>query len=218
MYIPSFRTRQQCAALTALMSACCVVRQVIGRQIRLPLLAFHHHHVFAHAAVGNRAKSPRCSSHKSVSIIASANETKFSQASTIVEAIGSLIQRVARCVFDLVRAAQLSLIFLPPALLTPLAIISPGRFGGAWGRQLTRALEQAGATFTKLGQWAGTRPDLFPLRLIEPLRRLHEAVEKEPWEVTRRAIAEAIGKPDEVCVYSRPSLFSLFAGTYTLPP
>ena len=82
----------------------------------------------------------------------------------------------------------------------------------AWGRQLTRALEQAGATFTKLGQWAGTRPDLFPLRLIEPLRRLHEAVEREPWEVTRRAIAEAFGKPDEVSVYSRPSLF---AGTHT---
>jgi len=122
--------------------------------------------------------------------------------SVAMEAAISVLRRFARCFLDVLRAAQLALIFLPTAILTPLALLHPKYFAGAWGRSLTRALEDGGATFTKLGQWAGTRPDLFPESLIKPLRKLHEAVEAEPWSSTARAIEEAFGQPPEAWCYS----------------
>lgn len=47
------------------------------------------------------------------------------------------------------------------------------------------AMQRAGPTFIKLGQWASTRPDFFPPQLCHELARLHSTVTAEPFAATQ---------------------------------
>lgn len=47
------------------------------------------------------------------------------------------------------------------------------------------AMQRAGPTFVKLGQWASTRPDFFPPQLCHELARLHSTVTAEPFAATQ---------------------------------
>lgn len=69
------------------------------------------------------------------------------------------------------RAMYLLLLFAPAALLAPICV------GLGWGRRdwllLVRwTLERAGPAFIKWGQWAATRPDMFPTDLCDVLASL----------------------------------------------
>ena len=69
------------------------------------------------------------------------------------------------------RAMYLLLLFAPAALLSPLCV------GLGWRRRdwllLVRwTLERAGPAFIKWGQWAATRPDMFPTDLCDVLTSL----------------------------------------------
>ncbi|MFI8438025.1 ABC1 kinase family protein [Streptomyces sp. NPDC079020] len=64
-------------------------------------------------------------------------------------------------------------------------------------RQLRLALEEAGATFVKLGQMLSTRYDLLPAEYVEEFSRLHHQAAPEPWERVREALTEELGRDPE---------------------
>ncbi|MGW4234116.1 ABC1 kinase family protein [Streptomyces sp. NPDC004980] len=66
-------------------------------------------------------------------------------------------------------------------------------------QRLRRALEEAGATFVKLGQMLSTRYDLLPAEYVEEFSRLHHQAAAEPWERVRELLAEELGcEPETV--------------------
>jgi hypothetical protein len=65
------------------------------------------------------------------------------------------------------RGAALLVLFTPLVLLGPAVILLPSRsLRAAWYRLLTWTLARAGCAFIKWGQWAATRPDLFPPDMV----------------------------------------------------
>ena len=71
-----------------------------------------------------------------------------------------------------IRAFTLFLTFLPVLLTAPLAVLQPFR-AHAWFWIIQWCLARAGTAFIKWGQWAATRPDMFPERLCAALSKLH---------------------------------------------
>ena len=95
---------------------------------------------------------------------------------------------------DFLRVVELLFIFSPAIFLSPLFI---------W-REDTRELlntiliwciQKAGPTFIKLGQWASTRPDLFPPKTCAMLSVLHSNVDPEPFHRVEKQIEKSIGLP-----------------------
>jgi predicted unusual protein kinase regulating ubiquinone biosynthesis (AarF/ABC1/UbiB family) len=75
-----------------------------------------------------------------------------------------------------------------PAL--SLGIVLPT---GTWVRLLVRLLERCGAVFIKLGQWAATRPDLFPEEACEQFAQLQASVKPHPFEQSVKACVDNFG-------------------------
>lgn len=64
---------------------------------------------------------------------------------------------------------------------------------------LRLALEEAGATFVKMGQLLSTRYDLLPPEFVEELTRLQHQVAPEPWAEIEQVLTEELGRaPSEV--------------------
>lgn len=110
----------------------------------------------------------------------------------------SLAELAPRCV-------QLMVLFCPLSLLAPLAYLLP-RLRASFYALLTLTLARAGPAFTKWGQWAATRPDLFPPLLCAALSRLHSSVPAHSYQATQRAVSLAFGAPVH-------ELFELFEKT-----
>jgi predicted unusual protein kinase regulating ubiquinone biosynthesis (AarF/ABC1/UbiB family) len=100
----------------------------------------------------------------------------------------------------LLRGLYLAALFCPAVLSAPcLAMLG---WGGPQGRaqwvELVRwTLERAGPAFIKWGQWAATRPDLFPPDVCESLARLQSGAPEHPPEQTVAAVERAFGRPLE---------------------
>lgn len=62
-----------------------------------------------------------------------------------------------------------------------------------WGELLARALESLGATFVKLGQILGSRPDVLPPGLLTAMARLQDDVSPLPFATIDRVLREAWG-------------------------
>ena len=92
------------------------------------------------------------------------------------------------------RAIYLFFIFTPAVLTAPFADAFNKRFRNAWLRLVHRSLETAGAAFIKWGQWAATRPDLFPKDLCDKLAQLHTKAPAHSFEFTRHSIEDAFGR------------------------
>lgn len=60
------------------------------------------------------------------------------------------------------RALYLCMLFLPALVTAPLASLGGAAARERWLRLVQWTLENAGPAFIKWGQWASTRPDLFP--------------------------------------------------------
>jgi aarF domain-containing kinase len=59
---------------------------------------------------------------------------------------------------------------------------------------LVWTLEQSGPTFTKLGQWASSRKDLFPDTICTILSKLQSNIKPHSFEFTKKCIYNAYGK------------------------
>lgn len=62
-----------------------------------------------------------------------------------------------------------------------------------WLDLVVWTLERAGPAFIKWGQWAATRPDLFPPDLCSKLAQLQTGAPTHPFAYTRHAVEAAFG-------------------------
>ena len=60
---------------------------------------------------------------------------------------------------------------------------------------LRRALQEAGVTFTKLGQMLSTRADLLPAAYVTELTKLTNRAEPESWDAVRSVLEGELGRP-----------------------
>ncbi|KAH9610681.1 hypothetical protein KSS87_003690, partial [Heliosperma pusillum] len=108
---------------------------------------------------------------------------------------------VRRLFFDVVevfilllRAITLAVLFTPSIAMAPFADSFGPEFRNLWLRVVHRTLEQAGPAFIKWGQWAATRPDLFPRDLCTELSKLHSKAPEHSFEYTKRTVEQAFGR------------------------
>ncbi|KAF1890465.1 hypothetical protein Lal_00041206 [Lupinus albus] len=94
----------------------------------------------------------------------------------------------------LVRALYLALLFSPSIVMAPFADYFGPNFRKLWLRVIHRTLEKSGPAFIKWGQWAATRPDLFPRDLCIKLSELHTKAPEHSFSYTKKTIERAFGR------------------------
>ena len=96
----------------------------------------------------------------------------------------------------LARSLQLTVTLSPIVIATP-ALLLPGGRVYVFEPAVAHALEQSGAAFIKLAQWASTRPDILPRTLCDALSRLHSSAPSHSFDATRAEVEAATGAPLE---------------------
>ncbi|XP_055827155.1 uncharacterized protein LOC129895459 [Solanum dulcamara] len=94
----------------------------------------------------------------------------------------------------LVRAFYLAILFSPSIAMAPFAEVLGPRFRNLWLQVVHRTLERAGPAFIKWGQWAATRPDLFPRDLCAELSKLHSQAPEHNFAYTKKVVEKAFGR------------------------
>eukprot|EP00246_Nothoceros_aenigmaticus_P015260 TRINITY_DN6258_c0_g2_i1.p1 TRINITY_DN6258_c0_g2~~TRINITY_DN6258_c0_g2_i1.p1 ORF type:complete len:584 (+),score=92.10 TRINITY_DN6258_c0_g2_i1:128-1753(+) len=94
----------------------------------------------------------------------------------------------------LLRALYLTILFTPAVVMAPFIDSFDGRFRRTWLRLVHKTLENAGAAFIKWGQWAATRPDLFPRDLCSELSELQTKAPAHNFAQTKRTVEGAFGR------------------------
>ncbi|KAK6497334.1 hypothetical protein TWF481_011748 [Arthrobotrys musiformis] len=97
------------------------------------------------------------------------------------------------------RFLYLALLFLPVIITMPAIWMGPrlplrdGERAGTlwWYGYLVKSMEMAGPTFIKLGQWAASRTDIFPLQMCSIMSTLHSNVAAHSLSKTKEIIEEA---------------------------
>uniref|UniRef100_A0A7N1A439 ABC1 atypical kinase-like domain-containing protein n=2 Tax=Kalanchoe fedtschenkoi TaxID=63787 RepID=A0A7N1A439_KALFE len=108
--------------------------------------------------------------------------------------MSSLVLSVVEFVILLLRAIYLSILLSPSIVMAPFADTFGPSFRKAWLRVVHRTLEKAGPAFIKWGQWAATRPDLFPRDLCTKLSELHTKAPEHSFAFTKKTIEKAFGR------------------------
>ncbi|KAL3691248.1 hypothetical protein R1sor_004899 [Riccia sorocarpa] len=99
----------------------------------------------------------------------------------------------------IVRAVYLATLFAPALIMAPFVDYFGPSFRTTWLELVHHTLELAGAAFIKWGQWAATRPDLFPRDLCSYLSKLHSKAPAHNFAQTRKTVEKAFGrKLDEI--------------------
>ncbi|KOM53856.1 hypothetical protein LR48_Vigan09g251500 [Vigna angularis] len=94
----------------------------------------------------------------------------------------------------LVRALYLAILFSPSIVMAPFADSFGPKFRKLWLHVVHRTLEKSGPAFIKWGQWAATRPDLFPRDLCTKLSELHTKAPEHSFSYTKKTIEKAFGR------------------------
>lgn len=92
------------------------------------------------------------------------------------------------------RTIYLAILFSPCIVMAPFADSLGAEFRKNWIYVLHCTLEKAGPAFIKWGQWAATRPDLFPQDVCIELAKLHTKAPAHGFAVTKRTIEGAFGR------------------------
>lgn len=110
------------------------------------------------------------------------------------------VQRIAAALAEEValalRGLYLFLLFLPAVLTSPVLALA-GRQSerrAAWLELMRWTLERAGPAFIKWGQWAATRPDMFPADVCAQLALLQTCAPTHGFDHTRGALEAAFGQ------------------------
>ncbi|CAL9769727.1 unnamed protein product [Musa acuminata subsp. burmannicoides] len=106
----------------------------------------------------------------------------------------SFILSILECFILFLRAFYLAVLFSPIIVLAPLADSCDTQFRKMWNHLVHSTLEKAGPAFIKWGQWAATRPDLFPSDLCYELAKLHCKAPAHSFAYTRKSIERAFGR------------------------
>ncbi|KAI3984604.1 hypothetical protein MKX01_040481 [Papaver californicum] len=94
----------------------------------------------------------------------------------------------------LFRSMYLAILFSPSIAMAPFADCMGENFRKIWLRVVRVTLEKAGPAFIKWGQWAATRPDLFPRDLCTELSKLHTKAPAHSFAYTKKTIEKAFGR------------------------
>ncbi|XVF87591.1 hypothetical protein PTKIN_Ptkin18bG0132500 [Pterospermum kingtungense] len=108
--------------------------------------------------------------------------------------VTSILLSVVEGVILLVRALSLAVLFSPSIIMAPFADSFGPQFRKMWLEVVHRTLEIAGPAFIKWGQWAATRPDLFPRDLCAKLSALHSKAPEHSFAYTKKTIERAFGR------------------------
>ncbi|KAJ4915443.1 Protein kinase superfamily protein [Raphanus sativus] len=92
------------------------------------------------------------------------------------------------------RAFYIACLFTPSVLMGLVVELCGPRFRKLWLEMVHRTLERAGPAFIKWGQWAATRPDLFPQDLCSQLSKLHSDAPQHSFAYTKKTIEKAFGR------------------------
>ncbi|XP_054812081.1 uncharacterized protein LOC129313160 isoform X2 [Prosopis cineraria] len=92
------------------------------------------------------------------------------------------------------RAIYLLILFLPCIAISPFVDFGGVNFRKTWIHFVRLTLEKAGSAFIKWGQWAATRPDLFPKDLCSELAKLHTKAPSHEFSYSRKSIENAFGR------------------------
>ncbi|AMD19634.1 HCL517Cp [Eremothecium sinecaudum] len=124
----------------------------------------------------------------------------------LVKAYYRLRDNIIEPIHTVLRFFKLSMIFLPLLVAYPITYfghtVTISRTGLSvkstsgsllWYRLFRKALELAGPSFTKLGQWAGARTDIFPEGLCLELGNLHSNAKPHALSYTKKQIVESLG-------------------------
>lgn len=87
------------------------------------------------------------------------------------------------------RMIQLGFIFAPSIVLSVWAFLLPFT-RPMWWRLLQSSVDMAGGCWIKLGQWATTRPDIFPASMLDQFDRLQDQCSPHSFEDTREIIRQ----------------------------
>ncbi|WOL04413.1 putative serine/threonine-protein kinase abkC [Canna indica] len=93
----------------------------------------------------------------------------------------------------IIRSIYLAILFSPTIVMAPLVDSCGTQFRKMWIYLVRSTLEKAGPAFIKWGQWAATRPDLFPSDLCTELAKLHTKAPSHSFSYTRKSIEKAFG-------------------------
>lgn len=88
-------------------------------------------------------------------------------------------------------------LFTPALLVGAFVSDADGPLRRFWLHILLRSLEAAGPAFIKWGQWASTRPDIFPADICDELSRLHMQAPKHTFAETKKILLKAFRVPIE---------------------
>jgi len=91
------------------------------------------------------------------------------------------------------RLTRILMTLMPLIAIYPIAWLNSNLKHRYWSLVLF-ALESLGATFIKLGQWAGTRRDLFSAEFCDMFSCLHVRTMVHSWSTTKKRIRKAFGK------------------------
>lgn len=92
------------------------------------------------------------------------------------------------------RAIYLAILFSPCIAMAPFVDSLGVEFRKRWLHIVHLTLEKAGPAFIKWGQWAATRPDLFPRDLCSELAKLHSNAPAHGFAFTKNSIERAFGR------------------------
>ncbi|KAI5674523.1 hypothetical protein M9H77_14887 [Catharanthus roseus] len=108
--------------------------------------------------------------------------------------VSSLIFFLLEGLILFLRAIYLAFLFTPCIVMAPIAESFGNEYRKAWVHAVRITLEKAGPAFIKWGQWAATRPDLFPIDLCNELAKLHTKAPAHSYAYTKRSIEDAFGR------------------------
>jgi aarF domain-containing kinase len=108
--------------------------------------------------------------------------------------VTTLIFSVVEMVIIIFRSIYLAMLFTPSLLMAPFADTLGSKYRKTWLRLVHRTLELAGPAFIKWGQWAATRPDLFPCDLCTELSKLHTKAPAHSFAYTKKTVEKAFGR------------------------
>lgn len=112
------------------------------------------------------------------------------------EALNRVYSRIAEEVTLLARAGFLLWLFLPLLVASPLLSFSPHTsFRDAWLNLMRWTINRAGPAFIKWGQWAATRPDMFPRDVCLILSELQTKAPAHNYIQSRKAVEAAFNMP-----------------------
>lgn len=102
----------------------------------------------------------------------------------------------------LLRSICLGINFTPVISTAGLAMLSSTFRDQIWYKLIGGCASRCGPAFIKWGQWASTRPDMFPDELCSVLSKLHAGAPAHSWFYTQRSIEDTLclprGKINEV--------------------